>query len=127
MSVLIDTSVWIDYFRDTKHADAVDVLIEDNLIVTNQLILAELIPPLHVRNQKNLITLLKELKQCSITIDWDDIVQMQILCIKNGINRVGIPDLIIAQNAIQYGLTLLSTDKHFALIAKYTPLVLYQS
>jgi predicted nucleic acid-binding protein len=126
MSVLIDTSVWIDYFRDTKHADAVDVLIEDNLIVTNQLILAELIPPLHVSKQKNLITLLKELKQCSITIDWDDIVQMQILCIKNGINGVGIPDLIIAQNAIQYGMTLLSVDKHFTLIAKHTPLVLYQ-
>jgi predicted nucleic acid-binding protein len=126
MSVLIDTSVWIDYFRDTKHADAVDVLIEDNLIVTNQLILAELIPPLHVSKKKNLITLLKELKQCSIAIDWDDIVQMQILCIKNGINGVGIPDLIIAQNAIQYGMTLLSVDKHFTLIAEHTPLVLYQ-
>ena len=127
MNVLVDTSVWIDYFRDIKHSNPIDILIEENFIVTNQLILTELIPPLHIRNQKNLIALLKELKQCPITIEWDDIIQMQILCIENGINGVGIPDLIIAQNAIQHGMALLSADKHLAILAKHTPLVLYKS
>ncbi len=125
MSVLVDTSVWIDYFRNTKESDTIDTLIDENLIVTNALILAELTPPLYVRNQKRLITLLKGLKQYPITVDWDNLIEMQVLCIRKGINHVGIPDLIIAQNAIQLGIRLLSADKHFRLIAQYLPLVLY--
>jgi hypothetical protein len=45
MSVLVDSSIWIDYFRNTGKADALDVLIDENLVVVNDLILAELIPP----------------------------------------------------------------------------------
>ena len=110
MSVLVDTSVWVDYFRTTGYADTIDFLIDENLIVTNQLILAELILFLHVRNQKHLISILKELKQSPISIDWDGIIKMQIVCIKKGINGVGIPDLIIAQNAVHCGVKLLSAD-----------------
>ena len=126
MRILVDTTIWLDYFRGTGYADALDLLIEENLVLTNELMLAELLPQLHVKNQKNLILLMKEVKQQPIRIDWDEIIQMQILCLKNGINGVGIPDLIIAQNAIQGDMRLFSSDRHFALIAKHTPLVLYQ-
>lgn len=77
------------------------------------------------RNQKRLIGLLREIKIYEIDIDWEDIVQMQITCIRNGVNGVGIPDLIIAQNAIQNDLSLLSTDRHFISIAEYTSLSLH--
>ncbi len=126
MSILADTSIWIEYFRGTGHADALDLLIEENLIVTNQLILAELVPPLLVQNQKNLVALMKEIKQLPMKIDWDEIIQMQTTCLKNGINGIGIPDLIIAQNAIQGDIRLLSSDKHFSFIARHTSLVLYE-
>jgi predicted nucleic acid-binding protein len=125
MSVLVDSSVWIDYFRGDGNSDIVDHLVDANLITTNDLILTELIPPLHVRKQKRLIALLREVKRFSIEVDWDDIVQTQILCINKGINGFGIPDLIIAQNAIQNDLYLLTKDKHFALISKHIPLPLY--
>ncbi len=125
MSVLVDSSILIDYFRGDGKIEIVDHLIDDNLITTNDLILTELIPPLHIRKQKRLISLLREVKRYPIEVDWDDIVQMQIICIKKGINGIGIPDLIIAQNAIQNDLHLLTSDKHFALISKHIPLPLY--
>ena len=40
-SVLVDTSVWIEYFSDGPNAFALDALIDDNLVVINDLILAE--------------------------------------------------------------------------------------
>ena len=125
MSVLVDSSIWIEYFRGAGYEDVVDLLIEENLVTINQIILAELIPPLHLRNQPKLIAILREIKQQPIQVDWDDIVQMQILCLKNGINNIGIPDLIITQNAIQGGLSLLSNDKHFYLLSKHIPLSIY--
>lgn len=125
MSVLIDSSVWIDYFRGMGKPDVIDLLIEENLIVTNELILTELIPALHVRKQNRLIALLREVKRYPVQIDWDDITQMQVTCISNGLNGIGIPDLIITQNAIQNDLHLLTSDRHFDSVSKYMPLSIY--
>jgi predicted nucleic acid-binding protein len=125
MSVLVDSSVWIEYFRGTLTDDNLDLLIEENLISVNDLILAELIPALHVRRQRKLITLLREVECPCINVDWDDIVNIQIICLKQGINKVGIPDLIIAQHAIQNHMKLYTLDKHFALLAKHIPLATY--
>ena len=58
-------------------------------------------------------------------IDWNGIVFIQTENLKNGINRVGLPDIMIAQNAMQNGVQLLSMDKHFELMAKVVPLQLY--
>lgn len=125
MSVLVDSSVWIEYFRNAEQSDVLEMLIEENLVVTNELILAELIPALQLRKLRELITLLREIKRQPMNIDWDDIVRMQTLCLHNGNNGVGIPDLIIAQNAIQGGLRLLSNDRHFIAISKFLSLDLY--
>jgi len=126
VSTLIDSSIWIDYFRGAGRTETVDLLIEENLVVSNDLVLAELIPALHLRRQKRLITLLRQVKRSPIVIDWEDITTMQITCIRNGVNGVGIPDLIIAQNAIQNDLRLLSSDKHFELMSRYVPLSLHE-
>lgn len=125
MSVLVDSSIWIEYFRGVPGDNELDLLIQDDLIVINDLILAELIPALHLRRQKKLIALMRDISRPPMNTDWDDIIQMQILCLRNGINKVGIPDLLIAQHAIQNALELHSRDKHFKLLARHTPLVLY--
>jgi len=125
VNVLVDSSVWIDYFRGKGSADPLELLIEENLVVTNDLILTELIPPLHLRKQNRLIALLREVDRRPITADWDGLVQMQITCLKNGINRIGIPDLMIAQNAMQNDLQLLARDRHFALLSEHIPLSVY--
>ncbi len=51
MSILIDSSVWIEYFRNGNNYEKVDFLIDENLVVTNDLILAELIPFLMIKNK----------------------------------------------------------------------------
>ena len=44
MNILIDSSVWIDYFRGGKTKNKVDLLLDNNIACTSGLILAELIP-----------------------------------------------------------------------------------
>jgi predicted nucleic acid-binding protein len=125
MGVLVDSSIWIEYFRGSVSDARLDFLIEENLVVVNDLILSELIPALHLRRQRKLIGLLREIARPSLTIDWEDLIQMQIACLRHGINKVGIPDLMIAQHAIQNDLELYSRDRHFKLISRYVPLSLH--
>jgi predicted nucleic acid-binding protein len=125
MTVLVDSSAWIDYFRNARDADVVELLIDQGLIVINDLILTELIPALQIRKENLLISLLREVKRQPLTIEWTQIISMQVVCLKNGIHGVGISDLIIAQNAIQGQHRLLSHDKHFSLLAKYLPIDIY--
>ncbi|MBT3193346.1 MAG: PIN domain-containing protein [Verrucomicrobia bacterium] len=125
MSVLVDSSIWIEYFRGSANDGRLDFLIEENLIVVNDLILAELIPALHMRRQRKLIGLMREIVCPPLEVDWNDLVQMQIACLKHGINKVGIPDLMIAQHAIQNRLELYTRDKHFKLIAQHIALALH--
>ena len=125
MSVLVDSSIWIEFFRGSDNDARLDFLIEENLVVVNDLILAELVPALHLRRQRKLISLMREVACPPLNLDWDDLIQMQIVCLSHGINKVGIPDLMIAQHAIQNGLELYTRDKHFKLIAQYAPLSLH--
>ncbi len=125
MSVLVDTSVWIEYLRNGNYSDQIEFLIDENLIVTNDLILSELVPFLKVRNQRKLVSLLKTLKKITIQINWDQIIEYQYKCLKNGINGVGIPDLIIAQNSIQNHAHIYSLDNHFVLMKNLFKLELF--
>lgn len=126
MSILVDSSIWIDYFRNTGRADALEFLIEENLVVVNDLILTELIPALTMQKRTKLISLLREIKRQAILIDWNELIKFQTVCLANGINAVGIPDLIIAQNALQGRLQLMTNDKHFFLLSRYIDLRLFE-
>ncbi len=125
MKVLVDTSAWVAYFRGAGDLSTMDWLIEENLLVTNDLILAELIPALRLRRERKLAGLLREIERVPLEIDWDGIIEMQVTCLRNGINKVGIPDLIIAQQAIRREILFFSLDKHFHLITDHIPLNLY--
>ena len=116
MSVLVDTSVWIEYFRHGKDLEKLDFIIDENLVVTNDLILAELIPFLKVRKQSKVISLLHNIQRLPININWAQIMEFQYKCLRGGLNGVGIPDLIIAQNAKQHGCEIYTLDNHFQLI-----------
>ncbi len=116
MAVLVDTSVWIEYFRHGENLEQLDFLIDENLVVTNDLILAELLPFLKIRNQRKLVALLREIAKLELAIDWTQIIDYQYSCLKKGLNGLGIADLIIAQNAKQNNCSIYSLDKHFGLI-----------
>jgi predicted nucleic acid-binding protein len=116
MSVLVDTSMWIDYFRGGNDSAQMDFFIDENLLVTNDLILTELIPFLKVGNETKVIDLLHNINKLEISINWNEIIDYQYKCLKNGLNGVGIPDLIIAQNAKQHGCKICTLDNHFNLM-----------
>jgi predicted nucleic acid-binding protein len=117
VSVLVDTSVWIDYFKGLGRADKLDELIDNNFVLTNDLILTEIIPVLKIKRQFRLISLLKSIERLPLNIDWDGLINFQFQCLKRGINGIGIPDLIIAQNALQNNCMIYSHDKHFKLLS----------
>ncbi len=116
MPVLVDTSMWIEYFRSGSNSEKLDFLIDENLIVINDLILAELVPSLKVRNQRKIVKLLYDIKKLELSINWDQIIEFQFKCLKNGLNGIGIPDLIVAQNTKQNRCEIYSLDNHFNLM-----------
>ena len=116
MSVLVDTSVWVEYFRSGNNSEKLDFLIDENLIVTNDLIVAELVPFLKVQKQRKLTNLLLNINRLNLSIDWGQIIEYQYKCLKNGLNGISIPNLIIAQNAKQNNCEIYSLDNHFSLM-----------
>ena len=126
MQVLVDTSVWIDYFRGGGDSISLDLLIDENLIVTNEIVLAELLPYLKIKKQPKVISLLHEINKTQLDINWKEIIEFQVKCLESGANGIGIPDLIIAQNAKQSGSKVYSLDKHFRLLNQVLGVDLYK-
>jgi predicted nucleic acid-binding protein len=116
MKVLVDTSIWIDYFKGSINSLYMDFLIDENLLVTNDLILTELIPFLKIKNETKLISLLHHINKLEINVIWDEIIEYQYKSLLSGLNGIGIPDLIIAQNAKQNNCRIYTLDKHFSLM-----------
>lgn len=110
MQVLIDTSIWIDYFKSGIISNDLSILIDENLIVTNDIILTELIPFLRIKGQKKIIRLLKYVVKFPLQIDWEEIIQFQVKCLNFGISGIGMSDLIIAQNSKQNNCKIYSLE-----------------
>lgn len=124
--VLVDSSVWIKFFKSSKRS-ILSELIHENLVVTNQVILSELIPSATHLREMNLVEGLQALPKLEMNIDWDGLRLLQLMNLQNGVNKVGIPDLIIIQQAIQNKTHLWSDDKHFALMSTYVDIKLFKA
>ena len=114
-SVLVDSSVWIEYFKNGG-IDKLDRLIEEDLACVNELILTELIPAAKLKNEIDILEGLQALSMIPLNVDWKIVRDYQLMNLQNGINNVGIPDLIILQQVIDEKITLFSFDKHFRLM-----------
>ena len=126
MQVLVDTSVWIDYFRSGLISSPLDSLIDENLIVTNDVVLTELIPFLRVKRQTQVIGLLNDVTKLPLQTDWEELIRFQTRCLRSGRNGIGIPDLMIAQHAKQNKCLIYSLDKHFEFMEDVIPIDLYE-
>jgi predicted nucleic acid-binding protein len=118
-NILVDSSVWIEYFRGKKEAAVLDELIDRNQLCINNLILSELIPFLRIKKEHALIKVLMTVKNIDIKIDWEEIIDFQEINLRNGLNKIGIADLIIVQNVRDNNLCLYSFDKHFDLMNRH--------
>ena len=122
MNNLVDSSAWIEYFRGNPNYSFINELIYTNAICTNDIILTELLPSIIHKNERKLAELLSFVMKYPLTIDWQEIRDIQLLNLQHGNNNIGVSDIIIAQNCIQNDLKIIAHDKHFEAMAQYVPL-----
>ena len=72
MEVLVDTSIWIDYLKSGDNSSDMDSLIDKNLLLTNDIIQAELIPSPKIKKQTKVIELLQNINRTPLKINWEN-------------------------------------------------------
>jgi hypothetical protein len=104
--ILVDSFVWISYFKSRDEFSFIDGLIDDYRICINDVILTELLPSIIHQKEFLLANLLKSINKYDMNINWQEVQHYQLLNIKNGNNKVPITDILIAQNCIRNDLIL---------------------
>ena len=113
--VIVDTSVLIAFFRgDTKIADKVSSLLQDNRVITTGIIIAELLQGMKdMKEEKNISDILAETSPLEITTDlWIKAGKVALSLRRKGIN-LPLTDVAIAALAIEHDIRILTLDKHF--------------
>jgi len=123
--VLIDSSIWIDFFKGNEKVAFVSNILLAGLACTNEVVLTELLPSMRIKKEENLIKLMRQVRKFDMEIDWTQLRNIQSMNLQNGNNKVPLADIMIAQNCIQNDLKLLTTDKHFIKMAEYLPLQIF--
>jgi predicted nucleic acid-binding protein len=118
MKYIIDSNIWIEYFNKKNYFDSVSDLLINNETYINKIILAELIPSAKAKNETEFIECLYGLELLELDIDWDEIIDIQYYCIKNGINKLGLLDIVIAKNAKQNNVGVFTINRHMLLLCK---------
>jgi predicted nucleic acid-binding protein len=125
-NILVDTSIWVDFFRGNEKVAFVTDLLLDGLVCTNEVILTELLPSMRVRREENLIKLMGHIRKINIEINWLQLRNIQYANLQNGNNKVPLADAVIAHNCIQNDLEILTADRHFVKMSEYLPLQIYE-
>lgn len=118
MKYLVDSCIWVDFFSHKKHFKTMSTLLTDNCAFVNEVILAELLPSAKLKNETFFIECLSGIEIIPLNINWKEIGKTQISCIKTGINKVGLLDIVIVQNAKQNNIGIFSNDKHIITLGK---------
>ncbi len=127
--VLVDTSVWIAFFREgsSSAAKKLDTLMEEGEACICGLIEAELLPGLHKKDRARVRTLMTGLPCLETAADiWKDVADIQERSLVQGLGPFSIPDLVVAAVALRHKVPLFSLDKHFLSIARVTGLQLWE-
>jgi predicted nucleic acid-binding protein len=128
--VLIDTSVWLEFFRvqDSPYAEALDQLLEEERVCTSDLIKAEIIPgartPKQFRELKEYFDALPLAREPASP--WEEIIDVQFRLRRMGINGISIPDLMIAVVARANDKVIFTKDHDFRLIQRALPVELLE-
>ncbi|MEJ5378517.1 MAG: PIN domain-containing protein [bacterium] len=127
--VLVDTSVWVDFFRKShpERHDCVAALLRDECAVGTGIVALELIRG--SRTEKEL-RLVMELFDIIETIHPTPQVYLEagktgFQLAQKGLS-MSVVDLLIAQIAMENDLPLFSLDRHFEMIAAHSRLRLFR-
>ena len=125
MKYLVDTTVWVMFLRgmDERVKERLTVLLAEEMVFTTELIIMEILRG--ARSDKDYKMLHQDfLALPQLETDhyvWEKAWEISYKLRKNGVN-VPLTDTMISTIAIHYGCTLLHSDKHFDMVAKYTEL-----
>ena len=120
--VLIDTSVWIDYFQDTKSAgsELMDEILTHGDVYVPKVVIAELIQG--ARSEKE-ISVIKEFVEAFKIVEegketWYKAGKLSYDLKKKG-KTINLADCYIAVIAREHNCSILTLDKHFKEIQKH--------
>lgn len=126
VKVLVDTNVWINYFKHGTYVKEIRTLLEQQCLVTNDVVLAELLPIILHDKKEEIADLLNVLERIPVFVNWDSLIDAQQKCLKNGYNNIGLLDLMILQSSLEHSVEIFSVDKHFQAIAKIFKIKLFK-
>ena len=118
VKVIVDTSVWIDYFKFGRYIPEIKSLLEQQRLITNDVIMAELLPIIIHDKKEQIAELLNALERIPVFVNWNGLIDAQIKCLKNGFNKIGLLDLMILQTSIDHSVEIFSVDKNFQALGK---------
>ena len=127
--VLIDTSIWIEYFGNTSDdlASRVDEYLSEEIVFVPMVVLAELIQGAKSERElsaiEELFSTIHILDQQKDTWRHAGLLSYQLK--RKGLT-VSLIDCYIAQIALEYGCEVFTKDAHFLQIARVAPLRLTQ-
>lgn len=123
--ILIDTSAWVEFFRDTGSAvcNRVEVLLESE-IATCDAVRMEVLAG--ARNERHLRSLQRLLAQAVVLpmgpADYDDATTLYRLCRREGETVRKLIDCLISAVAIRAGVPILHNDVDFDVLGRHTEL-----
>lgn len=123
--ILIDSSVWIDFFRnkDSSFIDKIELLLKSGRAVYTGIIVIELINGAKGKKElqvlENMFGVMEMFSEKESTHLNTGKLGYEIA--RKGYT-LGVVDLLIAQIAMENNLSLLTMDEHFKIIAKYSEL-----
>lgn len=121
--VLIDTSVWIDFFRAAKGKDKIEILLYENKAAYCGLIATELLRGAKGDEELNTLNDLFS-TLCRIEESYETFYRAGVLgysLARKGINLSTV-DLAIAQICLDNEISIFTHDKHFNIIADHSAL-----
>lgn len=128
--VLIDTSVWVEFFREpnSNWAKTVELLLGEKRVCTTPLVMVEVISG--ARNRSEFHRLKRDfeaLPRLEPPADlWEQLLESRWQLKNRGMAGVSIPDLIIAHTARAHQKIIFTRDRDFQRIQSFLDLKLFE-
>jgi hypothetical protein len=128
--VLVDTSVWVEFFRepDSNWGRTVELLLGEKRVCTTPLVMVEVISGARTRSEFHRLKKdFEALPRLEPPADlWDQLLESRWQLKNRGISGVSIPDLIVAHTALAHQKTILTRDQDFQRMQRFLDFKLFQ-
>ena len=125
--ILVDTSAWIEFLRDTGSAACirVDVLLAHDIVICDAVrmeVFAGARDESHLQSLRRLLARVAIIP--TLPTDYDDAAAFYRRCRREGETIRKLIDCLIASVAIRAGVPILHNDADFNVLARYTELLI---